>query len=283
MIPKPERDSNTKVSGKFYPLQNAEWVKACKELTHTQLSVLYYLRSADPYSNGMKIRASRIADELQISRQAVYKAIDALSEKEYIEKEDVEYSLKLRSRGCLCDSLENRPQVSPSVDSCKLEATVVNAGRQLSTDGDSCNLGATVVNAGRQPEAETLVEEESQSFKINKTYSDFKKTLSEGEREEFLKFGENKAAQLPNPPALPHRWIEANWEELAAQWYKSTGKVSPAQSSIWVADPRRQEWLDKIRSLGFAAFIYENGDLDKERKEFYEWANSNNVIWGDEA
>lgn len=153
----------------------------------------------------------------------------------------------------------------------------------MSTDGDTCNLGATVVNAGRQPEAKTLVEEESQSSKINKTYSDFKKTLSEGEREEFLKFGENKAAQLPNPPTLPHRWIEANWEELAAQWYKSTGKVSPAQSSIWVADLRRQEWLDKIRSLGFAAFIYENGDLDKERKEFYEWANSNNVIWGDEA
>ncbi|MBD2682889.1 MULTISPECIES: HTH domain-containing protein [Nostoc] len=126
MIQKPEKDSNTKVTGKFYPLQNTEWVKACKELTHTQLSVLYYLRSADPYSNGMRIRASTIADELQISRQAVYKAIDALSEKAYIEKEDVEYSLKLRSRGCLCDSLENRPQLSTDGDSCKPTATVVN-------------------------------------------------------------------------------------------------------------------------------------------------------------
>lgn len=269
MIPKPERDSNKKVSGKFYPLQNTEWVKACKELTHTQLSVLYYLRSADPYSNGMKIRASRIADELQISRQAVYKAIDALSEKEYIEKEDVEYSLKLRSRGCLCDSLENRLQLSPSVDSCKLEATVVTAGRQLSTDGDSCNLGATVVNAGRQPEAETLVEEEFQSSKINKTYSDFKKTLSEGEREEFLKFGENKAAQLPNPPTLPQRWIEANWEELAAQWYKSKGQSSPAQNSKWESDPRRDDWLAIIEETGnpleFAS--------DKEKIEFVKWCN----------
>ncbi|WP_373527363.1 MarR family transcriptional regulator [Nostoc sp.] len=267
MIPKPERDSNTKISGKFYPLQNAEWVKACKELTRTQLSVLYYLRSADPYSNGMKIRASRIADELQISRQAVYKAIDALSEKEYIEKEDVEYSLKLRSRGCLCDSLENRPQLSPSVDSCKLEATVVNAGRQLSTDGDTCNLGATVVNAGRQPEAETLVEEESQSSKINKTYSDFKKTLSEGEREEFLKFGENKAAQLPNPPTLPQRWIEANWEELAAQWYKSKGQSNRQQNSKWETDPRTHDWLAIIEETGnpleFAS--------DKEKIEFVKW------------
>lgn len=247
MIPKPERDSNTKVSGKFYPLQNTEWVKACKELTHTQLSVLYYLRSADPYSNGMKIRASRIADELQISRQAVYKAIDALSEKEYIEKEDVEYSLKLRSRGCLCDSLENRPQLSPSVDSCKPTATVVNAGRQ--------------------PEAETLVEEESQSSKINKTYSNFKKTLSEGEREEFLKFGEKKAAQLPNPPTLPQRWIEANWEELAAQWYKSKGQSSPVQNAKWETDPRTGNWLAIIEETGnpleFAS--------DNEKIDFIKW------------
>jgi len=269
MIPKPERDSNTKVSGKFYPLQNTEWVKACKELTHTQLSVLYYLRSADPYSNGMKIRASKIADELQISRQAVYKAIDALSEKEYIEKEDVEYSLKLRSRGCLCDSLENRPQLSTDGDSCKLEATVVNVGRQLSTDGDSCKLEATVVNVGRQPEAEILVEEEFQNSKINKTYSDFKKTLSEEEREEFLKFGEKKAAQLPNPPTLPQRWIEANWEELAAQWYKSKGQSSPTQSAKWETDPRTPDWLAIIEEtanpLEFAT--------DKEKQDFIRWCN----------
>ncbi|MCC5609762.1 MarR family transcriptional regulator [Nostoc sp. CHAB 5834] len=267
MIPKPERDSNTKVSGKFYPLQNTEWVKACKELTHTQLSVLYYLRSADPYSNGMKIRASRIADELQISRQAVYKAIDALSEKEYIEKEDVEYSLKLRSRGCLCDSLENRPQLSTDGDNCQLTATVVNVGRQLSTDGDSCKRRATVVNAGRQPEAETLVEEESQSSKINKTYSDFKKTLSEGEREEFLKFGEKKAAQLPNPPTLPQRWIETNWEELAAQWYKSKGQSSPVQNAKWETDPRTRNWLAIIEETGnpleFAS--------DNEKIDFIKW------------
>jgi hypothetical protein len=121
-----------------------------------------------------------------------------------------------------------------------------------------------------------------QNSKINKTYSDFKDSLSDSERESFLDFGKKKAAQLPHPPELPQRWIEKNFDELRSQWYKSAGKVSPAQSTKWENDPRRNEWLDKIRSFGFAAFIYENGDLDKERKEFYDWANSNNVIWGDE-
>ncbi|MCC5604646.1 hypothetical protein [Nostoc favosum] len=132
-----------------------------------------------------------------------------------------------------------------------------------------------------QPETPTV--QAFENPKIIKTYSDFKKTLSEGERENFIEFAKKKAAQLPNPPQLPQRWIEKNFDELRSQWYKSTGQVSPAQSSKWEADPRRQEWLDKIRSLGFAAFIYESKDLDKERKEFYEWANSNNLIWGDET
>ncbi|MBH8564448.1 MarR family transcriptional regulator [Nostoc sp. CENA67] len=269
MIPKPEKDSNEKLTGKFYPLQNAEWVKACKNLTHTQLSVLYYLRSADPYSNGMRVKASKIADELQISRQAVYKAIDVLEEKKYIEKEDVEYSLKLRSRGCLCDSLENRLQLSTDGDSCKPTATDVNVGRQLSTDGDSCKRRATVVNAGRQTESETLAQQESQDSKINKTYKDFTDSLSEGEREDFLKFGETAAKDLPKPPRLIKKWIAKNWEDLAEQWFKSKGQASPVQTSKWENDPRTRDWLAIIEEtanpLEFAAG-------DREKLDFIKWA-----------
>ncbi|WP_051470207.1 hypothetical protein [Fischerella sp. PCC 9605] len=124
------------------------------------------------------------------------------------------------------------------------------------------------------------METEPQNSKINKIYIDFLDSLSEGERESFLEFGKNKAAQLPRPPELPLKWIEANFEELAAQWRKTPSGV--ATSSKWENDPRCQEWLDKIRSLGFAAFIYENGSRDKEREDFYKWANSKNLIWGDE-
>jgi hypothetical protein len=112
------------------------------------------------------------------------------------------------------------------------------------------------------------------------TYSDFINSLSEGERESFLEFGQKNAAELKNPPVqLPQKWIQRNWEELANQWYKSAGKVSPAQTEKWENHPQRLEWIDKIRSLGFAAFIYESGSLDEQRKEFYEWANAKNLIW----
>ncbi|MHC5717482.1 MAG: hypothetical protein ACYTX0_36560, partial [Nostoc sp.] len=98
------------------------------------------------------------------------------------------------------------------------------------------------------------------------TYLD---SLSDSERESFLDFGKKKAAQLPNPPQLPQRWIEKNFDELRSQWYKSTGKVSPAQSSKWENDPRTADWLAIIEEtanpLEFAT--------DKEKQDFIRWCN----------
>ena len=97
----------TKIQGKFYPLKNSEWVDCCKNLTKAQLSVLYYLRSLDPYSNGMKIKASSIAKELGIDKRTVNAAIAALEEKGYINLEDVEYSLKVFTSHCNCDEIKD--------------------------------------------------------------------------------------------------------------------------------------------------------------------------------
>ncbi|MFH7028774.1 MAG: hypothetical protein ACHBN1_26110 [Heteroscytonema crispum UTEX LB 1556] len=104
----------TKIQGKFYPLKNSEWVDCCKQLTKSQLSVLYYLRSLDPYSNGIKVRASKISDELGISKRAVNAAIAILNERGYINLEDVEYSIKILSGGCLCDSSSTDTKVGNS-------------------------------------------------------------------------------------------------------------------------------------------------------------------------
>ncbi|MDR9900489.1 MarR family transcriptional regulator [Aetokthonos hydrillicola Thurmond2011] len=75
-----------KIRGKFYPLQNSEWVECCKSLTKSQLSVLYYLRSIDPYSNGITVKSSHLAEKLGITKRAVNAAISVLVEKSYLDK-----------------------------------------------------------------------------------------------------------------------------------------------------------------------------------------------------
>nr|MDZ8061322.1 hypothetical protein [Nostoc sp. EkiNYC01] len=68
---------------------------------------------------------------------------------------------------------------------------------------------------------------------------------------------------------LPQKWIEKNWEELAAQWYKSKGQSSPAQNHKWENDPRTPNWLAIIEEtanpLEFAT--------DKEKQDFVRWCN----------
>ncbi|WP_414552512.1 MarR family transcriptional regulator [Anabaena sp. CCY 0017] len=272
------------ISGKFYPLQRDEWLKACKELTPRELQVLYYLRTTDPYSNSFQISAAQIARDLstndkKVHRQTISRALKSLDAKGFIDIELIEIQVNITPKGYWCNECISTVSGHTTLDHHTPGAIATHHPGSPHTTLDHHTPG---VIATHQAQSETLAQQESHNSKINKTYLDFIDSLSEQEREEFLKFGEQKAAQLPHPPQLPRRWIETNWQELSAQWYKSKGQSSPAQNSKWETDPRRQEWLDKIRSLGFAAFICENGSLDKQRKEFYQWANSHNLIWGDE-
>ena len=158
-----------KIQGKFYPLQNSEWVEVCRNLTKSQISILYYLRSLDPYSNGIKVKASKIAKELGISRKTVYEAIAVLESKKYLDLEDINYSVKVSAKGCLCDlhptdtcdSFSTGTQVLPPGDSCHAQVTPVTSGLQDSPPGDSSYVQVTAVTSGLQPEPETQSQQAS--------------------------------------------------------------------------------------------------------------------------
>lgn len=264
-----------KIQGKFYPLQHEEWLKAFKELTDTEKGVLYYLRTLDPYSNGLRVRASKIASDLEISRQSVYKAFDVLEQKGYIQREDVEYTIKIVSHGLLGDTSMTGINLSTDSDSVK-------SSRRQSKQRDIRQNVTTSVKTARQSAPETSSVKETQAPKNNKTYKDFKDSLSDSEKESFLKFGENKAKQLPKPPQLTSKWIAANWEEIRDEWLKSINKPTEKQTHKWADHPKHAEWLNEINTLGAVSFMCdEEGNVDPQRKEFYEWAEASNLIkWG---
>ena len=77
-------------------------------------------------------------------------------------------------------------------------------------------------------------------------FTDFIQTLSNSERESFLEFGRKKASQLPKSPELPLKWIEANWQELYAQ-FKSTDEAAVASVSDtdWTQHQDWESWLSE--------------------------------------
>ena len=153
-------------------------------------------------------------------------------------------------------------------------------GANLSPEKDYLNPEGA--NLSPNQELEPLPNQDStapQTNQTNQTYQNFLSDLSDSEREDFEKFGLDKANRLPNVPTLPQRWIEVHFEELRSQWEKSQGKVSTTQATKWENHPQREEWLNKIRTMGYVAFYFEDKAEEKERRSFYKWADSNNLIW----
>lgn len=264
-----------KIQGKFYPLQNEEVVKIFTELTKSQASVLLYIRTLDPYGNGINIKASQIAHSLQISRNAVYEAIRVLGEKDYLMVEDIEYTMRLHHKGILNN---------PNSDSCQCDTQASSeddtkiSGLQQPSGDDTSNSQMKNVTSGLKSAPKTPTTKEVQAPKINKTFKEFKDSLSVEERESFEKFGLKMASDLPDPPQLPKKWIAKNWEEIRDKWLLETNKPSESQTNKWENHPQRAEWLEIINTQGYGIFVYESGDLDPERNEFLDWAMKQGLV-----
>lgn len=90
-----------KIQGRFYPLQNEEWLRTCRELTPAHKSVFYYIRTLDPSSENPLPEVTKIAKELRLDRATVNRALKLLGQKGYIDwqpatKDNIEQQVRDR-------------------------------------------------------------------------------------------------------------------------------------------------------------------------------------------
>jgi Fe2+ or Zn2+ uptake regulation protein len=222
--------SNTKIAGKFYPLQREEWLHACRELTPTQRNVLYLVRCSDPYGHGIETSPTEIARQLsdgdkQVHRSTISRALKVLKEKEFIEVEPVINNTKVKAKGIhYSNQTEEEETVVVSkvaektsgIQNNEFDSDSVALSEDNRRDRDATGAITTQQARSRRNTAvlEPPLDRSSASYKNIKTT----KTLSESERENFLEFAMNKVDNLPNRPALPRKWIEANFNELYEQF-----------------------------------------------------------------
>ena len=258
----------------FYKLTLADAISKYQtgDLTAKGLVHFYILIKCKPEWK-IRLEHEKVCKELGIRKTAFYSAISRLRSEGSIEWE--------APQGILVSLSTSSTFRECGIDSAIAESQSAIAESQFAIAESQFAIAESQFAIAESKSPEPLSNNGSSDSPdlLLDPYQIFFSSLSDSERENFLKFSKKKAAQLPKPPELPLKWIEKNFEELRSQWEKENGVVK--NSKNWESDPRRLEWLDKIRSLGFAAFIYENGNLDEERHQFYEWANSKNLIWGD--
>jgi hypothetical protein len=174
------------------------------------------------------------------------------------------------------DSDQNSGQESQKMDDYPENCTEDQNSGQESQKIDDYPENRTEDQYSGQPsnkldnqDLEPLPEEEpvkphisSDSFQI------FSDSLSQEQREDFYKFGEEKAKQLPKPPVLTRKWIEKNWEAIKAEW-----KPVTTQSALnWETDPRTKGWFEEVYECGNPM---EFALGDDEKMAFVDWAYEN--------
>ena len=100
-----------KIQGKFYPLKKEEWLDSINQLTHSELKVLYYVRSLDPYNNGINLTPAQIARDLstektKVHRSTVGRALKTLDRKGFINMELLQVRIKVSPKGFLSETEE---------------------------------------------------------------------------------------------------------------------------------------------------------------------------------
>ncbi|MBW4619296.1 MAG: helix-turn-helix domain-containing protein [Cyanosarcina radialis HA8281-LM2] len=214
-----------KIAGKFYPLQNLEWVELSQKLNHSELRVLYYLRTLDPFGEKFKEASTKaIATSLQISQRTVQRAVLKLAELELIDLEITRFNFRVRSQHAIHQAVNTTVGNGIAVPTSALSSDVdVASATSTSLERHPCRNGDTNVAAASpksRPKPEKLMADKSYDLKTNKTYSDFLKTLSESEREKFMAFCQRKANEMPEKVVLVESWSAAHFEELLGMYWQ---------------------------------------------------------------
>lgn len=257
--------NNSRIQGKFYPLQHEEWLRACWELTPAQKDVLYYIRTLDPYGDGVELSVSGIARKLstenkEVHRSTVSRALKALDERGFIDLELLKVKVKVLAGGLHCC---DEATVLPTDNS-------VASPQQARSPRNKRDHDATDAIVVQQPSSENLSQSQSSTPKTYKTYSDFIKTLSEIERANFLNFCEDKTKNLSQPVNDVEAWLahknkvgQNRWEvyyEKFLAWQKTQTKKSKSSPSSKIAkkfqleiEQQRQQaeqaWLESLATV----------------------------------
>nr|WP_199349710.1 helix-turn-helix domain-containing protein [Nostoc flagelliforme] len=271
-------------------------MKACRELTPAQRDVLYYIRTIDPYNQGIDINAAEVARQLSaperiVHRQTVSRALKELDAKGFIDLELLQVRTKVKPKGLWCNDTpefiedtdgvmmhprcDDAPKVYEDTQGVMTHPRCDDAPPWIATHHPgsprtTMDHDAPCAIATHHVEAESLVERGLQNPKINKNYLDFIKTLSEDERANFLEFSEEKTKNLSQPVNDIEAWLahkskagRNRWEVYYEKYLASKQVQAKKTETKNARDEFRRELEERQRQAQRAWEESQNQNLTK--------------------
>ena len=204
----------SKIEGKFYPLKNEEWLSVAKKLTHSELLVLYHLRTLEPFGDKLTESSTKdVAEATGISQRSVQRALIKLADLELIDLQIQKFAFKLRSQSQASDTdvatgmtvsdsaVASASSMSPKSQRCRTKVKAVAEKSEVSRP--SCETVAASDFHGSKTS--------SDSYKSNQTLLEARrernlaiwKNLEESDRMEIRCYARSVAIpKLPIKPTL---------------------------------------------------------------------------------
>ena len=204
------------MSQMFFRLTHHDWVECFTKLSRAELGVLFYLRTLNPFGDRrLKINFQAIGEVLDIHRTSVSRALKKLEREDFIELEIATAQVKLKNNDSHTKQ-NSENDANPPLNKDSASSVHPRTGC-ASTHGDRASTHGTVhprtIGIPESPPDKAF--ETPQTLQ---TYSDFKKTLSESERENFLKFVEDKTKNLEKPINDLEAWLASKNAANQNRW-----------------------------------------------------------------
>ncbi len=208
--------SLTKIQGKFYPLQHQEFLNLNRSLTQSELSVYLWLKTNDPFAEKfIEADTQEIANDLGISRRTVQRALVKLQEEKLIDLVINKFKYRMKSKSPkIEDKSETATPMSP--DDIKIASATPGSSQRHPCRSNDTHVAK--VSSVSPPSSEIQSGNSFQISKTNKTYLDFKDSLSEEERENFLKFVEKETNNLERPINDLEAWLASKTKAQQNRW-----------------------------------------------------------------
>lgn len=234
-----QNDSSTENRHKtplFYRLTHNEWVETVKNLTGTEIKVLYYLRSLDPFGDRhLEYSITEMAKELNISKGAASKAVKKLDYIGLIEAQISKVKIKITTDQYKYTEFPIGNNVSYSEPRFPI-------GNPSFVEETEVSYEKPQFPIGNEWQPEPLSDGALRTSQTIKTYSDFIKTLSEEERASFLDFCQEKAKNLSQEVIDLEAWLASKTKAGENRWEVQYRLYKASRSS------RHQEELSRIQA-----------------------------------
>ena len=250
-IPQPRKDEKGKVIGDFYPLQRAELIALRKsKLINNAAYVHLALRFENPFCDRpIEIFPKEFAIRWQMPESSVYEAIAKLDDEKVINIKYGKVVIKW------ANSQEDEPIDSQEDDNSgnpeslrKSRKNSEFSGRVLDSQKRFRKSRKNSESSENQP-PDPLPAKDSKTPHTIQTYSDFIKTLSESERENFLKFCEELTSNFSSPVNDIEAWLAHKNKAGQNRWevYYQKFLVRQANVSKKTQSSRSSQMMKKFQ------------------------------------